>query len=319
MSPRLLPIAFLMSATVAVPALAAPAVDDPVADPKGDPSTPGSTLPPVIKAMLDAAMESGSEADVNVIVKYAKTVAPESAELVLRTANDWRNERAARAARKIREASFFDLVKGHAELGGYSTGGNTQNIGVTAAVEIKREGLAWRHKFKVQGDYQESLGVTTRERLLLAYEPNWKFADRAYVYGAAQYERDRFSGFTDRVSLSSGAGYSAIRTPTMKLDLEIGPAYRYTRQVDRTTESNMAARGSLDFGWKLTRTISVTQSASAYIQDSNSTVSTRSALLAKLIGPLSAQFSYAMQYESLPPEGRKTTDTTSRAALVLDF
>ena len=63
----------------------------------------------------------------------------------------------------------------------------------------------------------------------------------------------------------------------------------------------------------------MTQNASAYLQDANSTVSSKSALLARLIGPLSAQLSYTLQYESMPPASRKNTDTTSRAALVLDF
>ncbi len=277
------------------------------------------TIPAPIKAMLDAAMESGNEGDVAVIVKYARSAAPASADQVVKIASDWRAERLRKAQARIRDADFFDLVKGHAELGGYVSTGNSENVGLTAAVEVKREALEWRHKLRLQADYQESLGVTTRERYLAAYEPNWKFDDRAYLYGAAQYESDRFSGFTDRVSLSSGIGYSAIRTSAMKLDLEIGPAFRHTRFIDHTTESNAAARGSVDFGWKLSKGVSVTQTASAYVQDANSTVSTKSALLTRLIGPLSAQFSYAVQYESLPPIGRKTTDTTSRAALVVDF
>jgi putative salt-induced outer membrane protein len=277
------------------------------------------TIPPTIKSMLDAAMESGNEADVAVIVKYAKTADPASADLVMRIASDWRNDRQQTAQRKLREADFLDLVKGHAELGGYVSTGNTENIGLSAAIQLRREGIEWRHKLRFQADYQESLGVTTQDRYLAAYEPNWKFDDRAYLYGAAQYERDRFSGFNSRFSLSAGAGYSAIKSPAMKLDLELGPAFRQTDFIDQTAESNVAARGSLDFGWKLSRGISVTQNASAYVEQSNSTVSTKSALLTKLIGPLSAQFSYSVQFESMPPIGRKTTDTTSRAALVVDF
>lgn len=276
-------------------------------------------IPPTIKSMLDAAMQSGSEGDVAVIVKYARNADPASADLVVKTATDWRNDRLAQANRKIREADFFDLVKGRAELGGYMSTGNTENIGLTAAIEVKREALEWRHKLRLRADYQESLGLVTRERYLAAYEPNWKFDDRAYMYGAAQYESDRFSGFYDRISVSSGAGYSAIKSPAVKLDLELGPAYRLTRFIDDKTESNLAARGSMDFGLKLSPSISVTQNASAYLQDANSTVSSRSALLAKLFGPFSAQFSYTLQYESTPPIGRQTTDTTSRAALVVDF
>ena len=277
------------------------------------------TVPPPIKAMLDAAMDAGSEGDVAVIVKYAKAAAPESAETVMKIASRWSQERRETAQRKLREADFFDLMKARAELGGYVQSGNTENVGLAASVEIKREGIDWRHKLRLQADYQESLGQVTRERYLAAYEPNWKLDDRAYVYGAGQYESDRFSGFTDRFSLSAGAGYSAIKRPGLKLDLELGPAFRSTHLITDATESNVAARGSLDLDWKLSRGITVRQNASAYLQDANSTVSSKSALLARLIGPLSAQLSYTLQYESMPPASRKTTDTTTRAALVLDF
>jgi putative salt-induced outer membrane protein len=281
----------------------------------GDPAT----IPPEIRTMLDAAMASGSEGDVSTIVKYAKGAAPGSADAIMKLASDWRDGRRKADEKRLREADFLDLMKGRAEFGGYVTTGNTKNVGVTAAIELKREGIEWRHKLKLQGDYQESLGITTRERYLASYEPNWKFDDRAYLYGAALYESDRFSGFSDRYSLSVGTGYSAIRRPRMKLELELGPAFRYTRFVNDGTESNLAARGSVDFDWKVTQGISVRQNAAAYVQDANSTVSSKSALLARLIGPLSAQLSYTLQYESEPRPGRAGTDTTSRAALVVDF
>jgi putative salt-induced outer membrane protein len=277
------------------------------------------TIPAPIKTMLDAAMASGNDGDVSVIVKYARTADPASAELVERIASNWRNDRSANSTRTLREANFFDLVKGRAELGGYINTGNSDNVGLSANAELRREGLEWRHKLRLQADYQKDLDIVTRERFLAAYEPNWKFDDRAYLYGAAQYERDRFSGFYDRISISSGVGYSAIKSPAIKLDLELGPAYRRTSFIDDYIESNIAARGSIDFGWKLSPGISVTQTASAYIQDANSTITSKSALLARLIGPLSAQLSYNVQYESLPPVGRKNQDTTSRASLVLDF
>lgn len=300
----------------ALPATAMPLDDD---DDGVAAALATANVPQALKLMLEAAMESGNENDVAVIVKYARTAAPDGADQLVKIAADWRDSRTKKARAKIRSADFFALVKGHAELGGYITTGNTENVGIAAAMELKREGLEWRHKLRVQGDYQESLGVTTRERYLAAYEPNWKFDDRAYLYGAAQYESDRFSGFSDRVSLSSGIGYSAVKSPAVKLDLEVGPAFRYTRFIDQPAESNAAARGSLDFGWKIAKGISVTQNASAYLQNANSTVSSKSALLTRLFGPLSAQFSYSLQYESTPALGRKATDTTSRAALVVDF
>jgi putative salt-induced outer membrane protein len=281
----------------------------------GDPQT----IPAPVKAMLDAAMASGNEGDVATIVKYARSAAPESADTIAKIAADWRIQRRLASQQKIREAGFFELIKGRAELGAYATTGNSENIGVTASLELRREAIEWRHKLRLQADYQKSLGVVTREHYLAAYEPNWKFDDRAYMYGAAQFESDRLLGYTTRYSTSIGAGYSALKTPALRLDVELGPAFRHTRFTDATIESNVAARGSLDFDWKMTKGVSLHQNASAYLQSANSTVSSKSAVQARVIGPLSAQLSYTLQYESMPPAGRRTTDTTSRAALVVDF
>ncbi len=278
-----------------------------------------ATIPAPIKAMLDAAMASGNEDDVATIVKYARTAAPESADSIAKLASSWREDRRKLAEKKLREAGFLDLLKGRAEFGAYVSTGNSANVGLSASVEVRREALHWRHKLRLQADYQESLGQVTRERYLAAYEPNYKFDDRAYLYGAAQFESDRFLGFYDRFSISSGAGYSALKQPGLKLDVELGPAYRDTRFTDGKIESNFAGRGSLDFEWKLSPGMTLRQNASAYLESANSTVSSKSAVLAKLIGPLSAQLSYTLQYESTPPAGRRTTDTTSRAALVVDF
>lgn len=278
-----------------------------------------SAIPPPIRAMLDAAMASGNENDVKAVAKYAAVAAPGASDELVRRVNDWQTERRASALRVQQQASFFELLKVHAELGGYRTTGNTNDAGLTAVLDLKREGPRWRHKVHLQTDYLRSNGVTSREHYVVDYEPNYRLDPRTYIYGQAQYESDRYLGFNDRVSVSVGAGYSAIKRSNMTLDVELGPAFRGTEFTDDTSESNIAARGSLDFGWKLTHALSLKQNTSAYLQEANSTVSSKSALDAKLIGPLSAQLSYTMQYESLPASGAKTTDTTSRASLVVDF
>lgn len=276
-------------------------------------------LPPAVETMLLAAFDSGNEGEVNTIAKYAKTATPDATEMINRRVGDWKRARAEANQKHLSEAEFFELVKGRAEVGAWLTTGNTDNIGVNGVLDLRREGWLWRHKLRLQADYQESLGVTNRERYLAAYEPNYKLGDRAYIYGAAQFESDRFLGYTERYSASLGAGYSAIKSPGMTLDVELGPAFRYTDFVNAENERNLAARGSLDFMWKLTRSITFEQDASAYLQSANSTVSSKSAVRARLVGPLSGQMSYTVQYESEPPTGRVSTDTISRASIVYDF
>jgi putative salt-induced outer membrane protein len=276
-------------------------------------------IPSPIRAMLDAAIAGGNPSEVAIVEKYARGAVPESAKAISAVADTWRHDRDAARTAQIRAAGPFDLWKGNAQIGGYLTTGNTENIGVTGALDLTRESLFWRHKLRVSADYQESLGLVSRERYQASYEPNFKFSPRGYVYGAAQYESDRFLGYDDRVSASVGAGYTAIKSPGATLNLELGPAFRHTSFTDATHERSLAARGSLDFDWKLSSAVSLTQNASAYVQHYNSTVTGTTALNAKLIGPLAAKLSYSVQYESMPPIGRVGTDTTSRASLVYSF
>jgi putative salt-induced outer membrane protein len=267
-------------------------------------------IPETIRAMLDAALEAGNEADVNTIAKYARAADPLSGDAVLAIAEKWK---------VIRQASFLDLWSGKAEVGGYLTTGNSDTAGGTAVLDLNREGLRWRHKFHAQADYQSNLNITTREHYLASYEPNYKIDDRAYVYGVGQYEGDRFLGYYNRYSTSIGAGYSVIKTAGTKLDLELGPAYRHTEFTDDTVQSSLAARGTANFSIRILSGLSVSQVASAYVQRFNSTLSGTTSINAKLIGPLSAALSYSVQYESEPPIGSVSTDTTSRASLVYSF
>jgi putative salt-induced outer membrane protein len=285
----------------------------------GEPDDSKVPIPAAIRSMLDAAIESGNDGDVSVVVKYARLADPASADAVLAIAQKWRSDRAQARQTTIRQASMFDLWSGRAELGGYITTGNTDSKGGSAVLDLTREGLQWRHKFHIQADYQENAGITTREHYLASYEPNYKIKDRVYLYGAAQYEEDRFLGFYHRYSASTGVGYSAIKTSAIRLDIELGPAFRQTAFTDQTDQSNIAGRGTLAFNWRLLPGLSVTQNASAYVQSSNSTLSGTTSVNAKLIGPLSAALSYNVQYESMPPVGSLSTDTTSRASLVYSF
>lgn len=276
-------------------------------------------IPRTLAAMLDAAMASGNDADVATIAKYTSTAAPDAAPAIAAVVAGWRQQRAAAAPAQAAVAGTAHPWKGQAVLGGYVTTGNTRDIGASAAIDLTRETDRWRHKFHAAADYQQSAGVVSRDHFIASYEPNFKFSPRGYVYGAAQYEADHYLGYDNRYSASLGAGYSAIKHAGLTLDAELGPAFRHTDYVDQMPESAVSARGKIDFDWKLTGAISLSQDTSAYLERANSTVASTTALNAKLFGPLAAQLSYAVQYESAPPSGSVGTDTTSRASLVYSF
>ncbi len=63
----------------------------------------------------------------------------------------------------------------------------------------------------------------------------------------------------------------------------------------------------------------LTQNASYYGEDKDSTVTSNTALTVGLIGSLSLQASYQARFESDPPTALKRYDATTRTSLIYSF
>ena len=145
----------------------------------------------------------------------------------------------------------------------------------------------------------------------------------------AQYERDRFQGFSGRYAVSGGIGYRVLDEDNIKLSVKAGPAYRITEFNDGTSESRIAALLGLDFDWDISDRLKLTHdtnavaeggaSAQAIIDSSNTSLNFVTGLNAKISDRISARVSYAIEYDSNPPAGAVQTDTLSRITLIYDF
>ncbi|MCB2077414.1 MAG: DUF481 domain-containing protein [Novosphingobium sp.] len=276
--------------------------------------------------MINAAIATGDADKVRTVVEIARSTNPDDlAEIdaIYRPFVDGQKRLAAdKAARKeaeIREAGLLDNWSGKGELGASRSTGNSREIGVTAGLGLKREGIDWDHKLKVLVDYRRSNGVKTKEQYLLAYEPNYRISRRLFAYGLGQYERDRFQGFSSRVSVSGGLGYRVIDRKRMKLAVKGGPAWRRTWLVPDGSGSSLAALAALDFDWHFAKNLKLTEDASAYLQSDNSSFNSTTGLEAQINGNLAARLSYTVEHDTDPPPGAVRTDTLSRVTLIYDF
>ncbi|GAA0480151.1 hypothetical protein GCM10009096_22680 [Parasphingorhabdus litoris] len=295
-----------------------------------------AALPEPVKAMIDAAIESGKDAEVKSVIKFAKMTNPEDAaeiDAMMATYTAKKAQLAAADKKKKMEAPFFSNWKGEGELGGFRNTGNSSNIGLSGGIKLTKDAVDWRLKFRARADYQRSNGVTSREQYAAALEPEYKINDRLFIYGLAQYDRDRFQGFSSRYTISGGIGYSVIKEKDIFLDLKAGPAWRLTEFTDGGSDSSLAGLIGLDLGWQIAKNLKLTQGAGATLasdaqsltsanvifSSGTNTLTATTGLDAKINGKLKARFSYAIEHETNPPDGREKTDTLSRATLVYDF
>ena len=293
-------------------------------------------LPPPVRALIEAAIATGDEAKLRVVAELARSTYPAEVEEIDALVAGFETTLAARKAAEaeartaaIRAAGLLENWSGQGEFGAFRATGNASNAGITAGVTLERQGLAWRHRLTGRIDYQRAKGRTTREQFLARYEPNVNIAKNLFVYALAQYERDRFQGFLGRYALSGGLGYEAIKQEDIELSLKAGPAWRATRFVDGREENRIAGLVGLDFGWSITDTLKLTQTANAVaetgasavaiIDSRNTSIDLVTGLDAAISRSLKARLSYSVEYDSNPPPGAVGTDTQSRVTLIYDF
>ena len=293
-------------------------------------------LPDPVRAMVDAAIATGDKAKVAAVIDIAKATNPDDVEELNALHDTFKNSRAeaerlaaAEEQRRIREAGLLANWRGQGQIGAFQSSGNTESIGLTAALSLTRQGIDWTHKMKLSADYQRTDGATSRKQWLASYEPRYQLSSRAFTYGLAQFENNRFQGFTGRYALSGGFGWKLVDERDMNLSIKLGPAYRRTEFVDGTTDNNLAALFGVDFDWQLADKIKLTNDTSAttegggqalvFVDSENISLSALTGLEAKINSSLSTRLSYSVEYNSNPPVGSVKTDTLARFTLVYGF
>jgi putative salt-induced outer membrane protein len=273
-------------------------------------------IPPAVAAMIDAAANPDQ---LRVVAEIARKTNPNSvAEIDARVAAI--NTAAAKAREeKLASQRMFQGWTGNGELGGFISSGNTENRGLAIGVNLTKETRRWKHAARGQVDYQEDQGIASRERFFAGYEGHWKFSPRGFAVLALNYERDRFTGFASRFSQALGLGYRLVDSRHLTIALDGGPALRQTLFTTGAQENVLAARAAVNGKWVMSRTLTLSQTATYYADNVNSSLLALSQFNARLNGRLSARLSVQLNNESNPPPGRENTDTVTRATLVYNF
>ncbi len=279
-----------------------------------------------MRALMETAIDSGKDADVEAVAKLAKATDPEKAAPIQVLLADYRaqrkREKAAAAAaeyQRLAQAKLWENWKGEGQIGATHSSGNSNATGVNVGLALTRKGIDWNQRLRAQVDYQRTDGRTTLERYLVEYEPQIKIGDRAFAYGFGRWERDEVLGYTARWNVSGGLGYKLLEGERLSLSLKAGPAWRQTDFVDGYSDTELTALAGLDFGWQLSPTLRLTQVASTIVGESNMSTSSLTSLNAKLTGALSARIAYSAEIDTRPPPGIENVDTLTRFTLVYGF
>ena len=276
-------------------------------------------IPEPVAAMIRAASDSGNDDTLKTTSDLAKKTNPDSNAEIDALVADLRKKNEEQRIAKIESEGFFEGWTGEGQAGALITTGNTDGRSTTAGLKFEKETLKWRNLFQATADHTRQNGVTSQNRDFASYEGNYKFDERAYALALGSWERDPFAGFNRRFSESVGAGYTVVKSPETTWSVEAGPSYRQTHYVTGESENQVGLRLATNYAWKISPDVEFSENAVYYAQAGNGTLTSTTALTAKIRGAFSVRASFLYNHEQHPPLGLDKTDTTTRVTLVYSF
>ena len=208
---------------------------------------------------------------------------------------------------------------GKASLGFLSTSGNTDTTSYNTAFKISYAVNKWTHTLDAAANGAEESGMTTAE----AYQAGWKSAfdigEHSYLFGQANWRKDRFAGVDQQVSEAVGYGRRFIDTPVHLLSAEIGAGHTKLDFADMTSSSSAILTLAADYKWTFSETSNFEQNIDVESGSDNTYIESVSAVRAKLLGDFALVLSYTVKHNTDVPVGSEKTDKLTAISLEYAF
>ncbi len=209
---------------------------------------------------------------------------------------------------------------GQGELGLVATSGNTDTTTLNLGLVLGREAEKWRHRFGLALLRADDQGVDTADRLVGEWQTDYLLNQYSYLFAAARHDADEFSGFDYQQTLAVGYGRALLDSEAQTLKVELGPGFRRIKNaLTRETESEVIARGLLEYSRTLTVSTTIANRLLIESGSSNTLVENDAALTVAINDDFALAVSVAVRHNTDAPEGIEQTDTLTTASLVYSF
>ncbi|MFO7582771.1 YdiY family protein [Guyparkeria sp.] len=208
---------------------------------------------------------------------------------------------------------------GSAEFGATMSTGNSESSSLNGKLRITHESLPWENKFRLEAHQATEDGDETANRVLGEHETNYALTERDYLFGVLRGTYDEFSGYDYQASAAAGYGRKIWISEKGYWDAEIGPGVRVAETNDDVRETNVIARASSGFEYRLSDTARFNQDVTVLSGSDNTEVESVTGVSTSITDTLAMKLSYTVLHNTDVPADTENTDTYTSINLVYDF
>lgn len=208
---------------------------------------------------------------------------------------------------------------GSVALGYVAVGGNSESESVNFRGEINFRRDRWRHVLTASAVGASQDDQTTAEAYRAVFTTQYDLTERVFVFGTADYNKDKFSGFDRQISETAGIGWRALKTTSHQLDLTIGAGARQSKLRDGSSQNEAVGRAGARYEWQISETASFGQTLDVVSGSDNTALESQTDLRAAIVGNLAMTLGYNIKRNTSVPPGSRNTDTLATVALEYQF
>lgn len=215
----------------------------------------------------------------------------------------------AAAALVVSGASVAGEWNGNVEAGYLASQGNTKTSSANAAFGASYVQEKWTHSLKASANTSSTSDTTTGERYTAGVKTALAISDFDYLYGTVDFDKDRFGGFSQRLSESVGYGRQILKSDKQNLTLEIGAGARQTEPTVGDDVNETIGRGNLAYSYAFAEGAKFAQTVLVESGEESTFAESVTSLAMPLIKNVSVKLAYTVKHNSVVAAGTKHSDS----------
>ncbi len=230
-------------------------------------------------------------------------------------------------------AEIPDGWSGSLAAGYVATSGNSDTSTANVQGELFLDQGRWHHSALATGLGSSANNDSTAEAYKAQLKSKFDLNDTLYLYGLAEYNKDRFSAYDHQIFESAGLGWRVYRSTTQELNLEAGVGATQSKLAQlagcgvdpqcltsgERDAGGFVGRLGADYHWHLSETALFRQKLSSTIGSDNKYLESVTELQATLVGNLALVLGYLVKYNTDVPAEVDDTDTQTSVSLNYTF
>ena len=207
-----------------------------------------------------------------------------------------------------------------AELGWILTGGNSDTSSLNAKLSYAKTQNKTVYHMRYETIRTEENDIETANKYLAELGLKWSLTEKNYFFATLLQEDDEFSQFDYQTTVALGYGRPVIVTDQYRLDLTIGPGYRYSKFNDVIDGEDSDGEGVLRLGAafkaNLSKVAKFSQTLTVDAGENQTISKSETALSTKMAERLAMKVSLKVRHNSEPLPGDANTDRETAMTLV---